>query len=476
MKFPATCLALLASSIYAGSNIKSYNIDPSSLASGRVWNQFPQSSTVFDDTAPIYKSDVSVINLGPMQSTSMPFYQFLLSSIMPLPRLIRNGFVYHRDRLLRPTKRQYAFIDKRAVEGRFDYLLRLLLAHRLCMLSVKVHKPPEFQTSLSVRLFAERWGPRMKGWQLAHYHQAGNMNGYVVYDHPKTDTLAIIFRPYIDNDVLKQHAKGFFADSVAYTTATPFQALHINRKTGELELETLKTNSKNTVYVHPAIYREYLAMEKDLLEFLLEYESRPADQRRSNLLVAGRSAAGVYAQFFSMRASLIDTPAIASFKRKHMYSFNAPPVVSIKSSHGQILEVIEGAGWHHSRVVSDDFCAVYWIGSPLTAEYVQDYHHLGPAIHVTDDRSIVKPAVHRATTILRRNGDNFPDRCFSHTSVPNIKELAAITKIEWWWFWKKARYHILGMHLMLEFMWNALRKRFKVNDERLYELAFINAG
>jgi hypothetical protein len=460
-----------------------YAINNALVARDSMWTQFTKVHVRGETT---FDPEIAVRNLGPMQSTSMPFYQFLLSSIMPLPRQIRKAFVYHRDRLLRPNKRQMVLVDPSAVKGRFDLLLRMLVAHRLCMLSVKVHQPPTFVTSFDVRLFAKRWGPQMEGWQLIHYHQAGNRNGYVVYDNPETDTLAIIFRPYIDNNVLREHARGFLADPEAYSSATDFKVIHLANGTGEMQLLTIRSSSKlhsddddddddgrSVVRVHPAIYREYLAMEFDLLQFLQRYERRPFAQRRSNLLLAGRSAAGVYSQFFSIRASLAPTPAIHLFKRKHVYSCNAPPVISADSAHAEIMQAINAAGWRHSRVVSDDFCAVFWMGSPLTAEYVADYRHLGDAVHLTDDRSILPEGIYRAVTILQRQRENFPDRCFAHTSVPSIQQLTAVTRYEWWWFWKKARYHILGMHLMVEFIWDALKKRFQVTDGRLYELAFI---
>lgn len=84
---------------------------------------------------------------------------------------------------------------------------------------------------------------------------------------------------------------------------------------------------------------EYIPMEMEVLSFLQEYRATK-NSKADKIVTGGISAAGVYAQLFAIRTSLLDLNFMNEFVFKHAFAFNTPPAFHKSSPFEGMLDAM----------------------------------------------------------------------------------------------------------------------------------------
>lgn len=416
-----------------------------------IWDHFPE--TIVQIKSNNRYNIIKVYDLGPMQSCSISAKSFILSTLSFIPVNMRHSIRYKMEEtFLRDSQRWHALVDPSAINRDMSKIVRISTMLNLAMDAVKIVNGNEFKTDFGAALFTKRWAPPVEDWEVVYTAQYGNKHGVVVYGNRLIKTLAIAFRPYIDPDHIDKVIGAFEADAIKFSTPVDLVA-----------------SDEFTIQVLPALLQEYELMESGIFEFLDSAISSEFDK----LMVGGISAAGIFAQFFAARAAASADlgDRFNRFIKVHFFAFNSPPVFSKPSPVAWLLDKISEHGWEYSRVISDDFCSVYWFGAPQTKKHVENYQHLGPALRFTTDPRILRFPLKKAVTLVNHIEEiYFPIKCFSFTSVSSEKTLNDLSQSKLRWEWKKLRHHVLGIGLTVTLFAEAIMRRLNMNRRQFQRL------
>ncbi|KAI3645565.1 hypothetical protein MP228_008493 [Amoeboaphelidium protococcarum] len=403
--------------------------------------------------------DQSAVDLGVIQSLDLSLWKFLASSLSFFPPQWRHQIAYqYQKRVKRPHNQWHAVIAPDAVDNQLDMLVRMTVTIGIAMHAVRHESKPDFRTALDVKIFTKLWAPVMKYWKPIHQWQSGNLHGLVIYENEQERTLAVIFRPYTDPKVLGNHINSFLTDPEAYSEAVPMS--YVSALDGQDKVFDIY--GQPIMVVNPLV-DEYIPMEMEVLSFLQEYRATK-NPKADKIVTGGISAAGVYAQLFAIRTSLLDLNFMNEFVFKHAFAFNTPPAFHKSSPFEGMLDAMQAGGWQYSRVATDDFCSVYWLGHHQTADHVVNYGHLGNAIHMTTDPERVPQQFKNALYIYKNNDVRFPDRCFRHMPVNSLESLQKAQQSKLF-DWIKLHDHVLKVGMSVQFIANALKRALNLSQK-----------